>query len=99
MLFPPSHQQEGLLSCGEMGLEETSHQLLLLFCKHLSGSSNGSRAVAFPPVAFLLYLGFTGYFCFLCGPVLGIVHLGGCLIHTQISTDGLKAGEKGTQGR
>lgn len=39
-----------------MGLDETFHQLLLLFCKHLSGTSNCSRAVAFPPVAFLLYL-------------------------------------------
>lgn len=39
-----------------MELDETSHQLLLLFCKHLAGTSNGSRAVAFPPVALLLYL-------------------------------------------
>lgn len=61
MLFPPSHlynrpPARGSAEVREVELDETSHQLLLLFCKHLSGTSNGSCAVAFPPVALLLYL-------------------------------------------
>jgi len=61
MVFPPSHlhgrlPSRGSAEVGEVAPGETSHQLSLLFCKHLSGTSNSSHAVVFPPVAFLLYL-------------------------------------------
>lgn len=44
----------------EVGLDKISHQLFLLFCKHLSGISNGSCAVAVLLVTFLLYFILTG---------------------------------------
>lgn len=49
MLFPPSQFQDrpqarGSAEAGEVGLDKTSQQLLLQFCR------------AFLPVAFLLYL-------------------------------------------
>lgn len=82
-----------------MGLDETSHQLLLLFYKLLSGTSNGSRAVAFPPVAFLLYLilpGLVLLHIFAFYVAQNSAHLGRSVIYMQISMDGIKAAEKGT---
>lgn len=59
MLFPPSHLHDrpaarGSADVREVGLDKVSHQVLLLFYKHLSGISNGSCAVAVLPVTFLL---------------------------------------------